>query len=120
MQKDVFAELVLRLGNIMDTENDNINLILMEDVRNYIIENAPSELGIDYKIDIYRNSIRARLFSDENILMNLNCEIQHQEGRNNHGYQETDFYIVINVTAIIEDYSVTRQFKIDMITQGKT
>lgn len=121
MQKEVFAELILRLGNLRgEGDNSDPNLILMEDVRNHIIRYSPTELGIDYSVNIYKNSIEVKLNSLENTLMNMECTIQKQEGRKEGGYQETDFWIVINVTAIIDDYEVTNEFKIEMITQGDT
>lgn len=47
MQKDVFVELIWRLANLDPlAANSDLNLILTEDVRNYIIENAPENLKV--------------------------------------------------------------------------
>lgn len=58
----------------------------MEDVRNHIVKYAPAELEIEYSVDIYRNSIIAKLKTKENTLMKIECSILKEEGKTGHGH----------------------------------
>lgn len=55
IQKNIFKEVIQKLGNFnidKDEDSENYNLILMEDIRNYIIKNAPKGLEVEYTVDV--------------------------------------------------------------------
>jgi len=74
------------MANYSKKETSNLNLIMMEDVRNYIVRWAPQELSMSYIIHIYKNSIETNLYSNENTLMKIECTIEKKEGKNDHGF----------------------------------
>jgi 6-pyruvoyl-tetrahydropterin synthase len=55
LQGAIFKEIVSKLGHV-DLLDENANkkydLVLMEDIRNYIVKNAPSNLSTEYSVDV--------------------------------------------------------------------